>query len=329
MNWSVQDIDRELFERELETFVPPRIFDAHAHLYEQQQFGQGMPPLCASGPASVGWTTYQSRIADITPNREVSGLFFGFPHPHVDMAAANTFVAQEVRHDPASRGQMLIRPEMDPEWIRETVRREGFAGLKCYHVYATTQPTFDALIPSYLPEEHVRIAHEEGLTITLHMVRPRAMADPANQEVLRRYAERYPNARFILAHAARGFNLYHTVEGIGALRGLRNIWCDTSAVTECGAFEAIVRTLGVDRLLYGSDFPVTHERGRCVAIGDSFLWLSAANTDFSAGYAEVQPALVGIESLRALKVACLNLGLGDAGVEAIFYGNAVQLFGLE
>src|SRR2546427_2457873 len=38
------------------------------------------------------------------------------------------------------------------------------------------QPTFQASIPSFLPEEQVRVAHEEGLTITLHLVRSRALA---------------------------------------------------------------------------------------------------------------------------------------------------------
>jgi glutamate-1-semialdehyde 2,1-aminomutase len=158
------------------------------------------------------------------------------------------------------------------------------------------------------------------------MVRSTAMADPLNQEVLRTYGRRYPNARFILAHAARGFNPHHTVAGIGALRGYGNFWCDTSAVTDGGAFEAIVRTLGVDRLLYGSDFPVSQLRGRCVAIGDSFLWLSPENTRFEAAYANLRPAPIGLESLRVLKLACMNLNLGDAEVEKIFFGNAAALF---
>lgn len=329
MDWHILDEDRELFERELTTFVPPRLFDAHAHLYEKRQFGGEPPALVASGPDSVGWETYQKHIAEILPRRQVSGLFFGFPDSKLDMPAANDFLIREVRRDPNSRGQMLVTPEMDPEFIRETVRREGMVGLKCYHCYAKEQPTFEAAIPSYLPEQQVKVAHEEGLTITLHMVKRRAMADPSNQEVIRAYAERYPNARLILAHTARGFNPHHTVEGIGALRGLRNIWCDTAAVTECGGFEAIARTLGVDRLLYGLDFPVSHGRGRSVAIGDSFLWLSPENTNFHATYAEIRPVLVGIESLRALRLACLNLGLSDSQIEAIFYGNAAELFGLK
>jgi glutamate-1-semialdehyde 2,1-aminomutase len=155
------------------------------------------------------------------------------------------------------------------------------------------------------------------------------MADPSNQQTIRRYCERYPNMRLILAHAARGFNPHHTIEGIESLRGLTNVWCDTSAVGEAGAFEAIVRTLGVNRLLYGADFPVSHMRARCVALGDSFLWISACNTQLDAGYGAVRPALVALESLRALKLACWNLRLTDREVEQIFYGNAAELYSLD
>ena len=155
------------------------------------------------------------------------------------------------------------------------------------------------------------------------------MADASNQSIIRRYCERYPRMQLILAHAARGFNPHHTIEGIGALRGLTNVWCDTSAVTEAGAFEAIVRTLGVNRLLYGADFPVSHMRARCVALGDSFLWISANNTQFEAAYGDVRPALVALESLRALKLACWNLRLADSDVEKLFHGNAAELYSIE
>lgn len=324
---SPMDSDRELFERELSSFVPPRVFDAHAHLYRIGFFSGEVPDLVKQFP-EMGRNEFIRLIEDITPGRQTSALFFGWPQTTVDIEANNRFVRDEARMDPYSRAQMLITPSMDPEFIRQTVRRDGFVGLKCYHVFSRQKPTFDAPIPDYLPEEHVRIAHEEGLTITLHMVRARAIADANNQEVIRSWASQYPNARFILAHAARGFNPHHTIEGIGALKGLPNIWCDTSAVTEAGAFEAIVRTLGVDRLLYGADAPVTHLRGRCVAIGDSFLWLSESNTRFETAYSDCRPALVGFESLRALKLACWNLRLSDTDVEKIFWGNSAQLFNL-
>ena len=325
-DWEVLDSDRDLFQRELQSFVPDRIFDAHGHLYERAQFPGDATALIANGPQRAGIDAFRRHMDQIHPGRRCDGLFFGYPHPQIDMDAANRFVAGEIADQAGCRAQMLIRPAMSEEFIAETVCKYSFAGLKCYHVYAAEPPTFEAPISSYLTEEHVRIAHEHNLSITLHMVRARAMADPSNQAIIRRYCERYPGMRLILAHAARGFNPHHTIEGIGALQGLANVWCDTSAVTESGAFEAIVRTLGVNRLLYGSDFPVSHMRARCVALGDSFLWISANNTRFDAAHGDVRPTLVAIESLRALKLACWNLRLADSDVEKIFYGNAAELY---
>lgn len=325
MNWATTAADLAFFAKELDSFLPGRVFDAHCHLYRNADFAT-VPGLAASGPEVVDWPCFLEHMEAIAPGREWAALAFPFPSKGLKTAGANEFLGAQVKEFSAVRGQMVVTPEMDPEFVRETVRRCGFVGLKCYHLFSRTEPTFDSAVEAYLPEEQVRVAHEEGLSITLHMVRARAIADAVNQESIARLARKYPNSRWILAHAARGFNPYHTIEGIGALSGIGNIWCDTSAVTEAGAFEAIVRTHGVERLLYGADFPVTHLRGRCVAIGDSFLWLTAENTRFTAAYAPIEPLLIFLESLRALKTACWNLRLSDSEVERIFWGNAAQLF---
>lgn len=326
-DWIVTDADRELFDRELNSFVPDEIFDAHAHWYRLDHFEPGAAPaFVASGPQVVGFDEFQRAIGELTPGRRTTGLFFPYPHPRIDVAAENEFLAAELAKAPGSFGQMLVTPAMDAEEIRQTVRDCGFVGLKCYHVYSKSTPTFDSLIEDFLPESQARIAHEEGLSITLHMVRRTALADRANQETIRQYCETYPNMRLILAHAARGFNPHHTVMGIESLRGLRNVWFDTSAVTDCGAIEAIIRTMGHDRVLYGADYPVSHLRGRCVAAGDSFLWISAANNELKAAYGDIMPALVGHESLRTVKLAALNCQLSDSQVEDIFLGNARQLY---
>ena len=328
-DWLVTDLDRELFNRELDSFVPATIFDAHAHWYRADHFPpEGMPGLVKSGPSVAGSDAFNQFIGQLIPNRPTEGLFFPFPHAQVDVNAANEFLYHELRRRPDSRGQMLITPSQDPEFIRRTVRHFGFVGLKCYHVYSPRRPTFDSLIEEFLPEQQVRIAQEEGLSITLHIVRPRALADHANQATIRSYCERYPEMRLILAHAARGFNPHHTMLGIDSLRGLANVWFDTSAVTDSGAIEAIIRTFGHERLLYGSDFPVSHLRGRCVALGGSFLWISSNNTDLDVPYGKLQLTLTGLESLRTLKIAAMSTQLTDSQVEDVFYRNAARLFGL-
>ena len=166
---------------------------------------------------------------------------------------------------------MLVSPGMDPEYIRAEVRRLGLSGLKCYHVHSGLPRNVGRRHPGLSARGAGQGGARGGLCITLHMVKARAVADPSNQHWIRHYCETYPDMQLILAHAARGFNPYHTIEGLAAFRGLPNLWCDMSAVADTGACEAIIEILGHDRLLYGSDFPVSHLRGRCVAIGDGFL----------------------------------------------------------
>jgi glutamate-1-semialdehyde 2,1-aminomutase len=332
--WYFTDADRDFLARYVEPYLPNRIFDAHAHLFSQNHYSAGSVPAHLQGaPVDIGIDSYREYIEWLHPNgRTKGGLFFGLAFQG-DRAANDQFVMDEVRKGQAegfaARGQMLIAPEMDAEYVRAEVRRQGFVGLKPYHLMAKSDgPTFLAPIEDYLTEDHVRVAHEEGLTITLHMVRDRALADPVNQATIHRYCLAYPNMRLILAHAARGFNPWHTIEGIHSLEGLSNVWCDTSAVTEAGAFEVIVETLGHNRLLYGTDFHVSHLRGRCIAIGDSFHWLYDNEMHLDEKHTTLKPVLIGLESLRSVILAMHRLKLKDRQVEDIFYNNAVKLLGI-
>ncbi len=330
--WELTDADREMIAREVEPFLPDQIFDAHAHLFHAAHYAPGTRPAQLEGnPDQFGLEEYLRYIDWIHPGpRTVGGLFFGLAFTG-DRAANNAFVAAETAYGRKNRlatyGQMIVAPGDDPEQVREQVQRDGFVGLKCYHTLARVDgPTWHAPIEAYLPEPLVRLANELGLSITLHMVRDRALADPINQATIRRYCERYPNMRLILAHAARGFNPWHTIEGIESLRGLGNVWFDTSAVTEAGAFEAIVETMGHERLLYGSDFYISHMRGRCVAIGDSFHWFYAEDMGLEERHTTLRPVLIGLESLRSLRLAARRLKLTDPQIEDIFYNNAARLF---
>lgn len=330
--WELTDADQEMIARDIEPFLPTRVFDAHAHLLRQSHYKPEEPPAyLRDNPETLGLAAYQHYTEWLHPGgRTVGGLFFGLAF-NGDRDGNNAFIASEVAaaksHGMAALAQLIVPPDQDPEQIREVVRRDGYVGLKCYHTMALIDgPTWNAPIESYLPEALVQIADQEGLSITLHIVRDRALADPVNQATIRRYCERYPNMRLILAHAARGFNPWHTIEGIESLRGLQNVWFDTSAVTEAGAFEAIIDVFGHQRLLYGTDFPVSHLRGRCVAVGDSFHWFYAEDMNLDERHTTLRPVLIGLESLRSLRLAALRLKLSDAQVEDIFYTNAARLF---
>jgi glutamate-1-semialdehyde 2,1-aminomutase len=160
------------------------------------------------------------------------------------------------------------------------------------------------------------------------MVKGQALADAENQRLIREMCLKYPNARLILAHAARGFHAPNTVRGLHALRGLENVWFDLSAICEAEAIAAILREFGPRRLLWGSDFPVSELRGRAVTVGDGFVWLQWDTVNWDKVSPECRPMLVCLESLRALKRAADELGLNEEDLQDIFFDNAQRLLGL-
>lgn len=321
----IRDVDREFFDRELASFVPDRIYDAHCHLWNDGHYKCGLSHL----PPSVGYDEYREFIDVLHPGRPVSALFIPMPSKRELMSHASHWIAEQTAKASDCRGLYFVRPEEDPEFVRQEVRRLGLSGLKCYHTMSSFQPTWESPIEDFLPESIIRVAHEEGWVITLHMVKSRSVADPGNIACIRRYCEKYPNMKLILAHSARGFQPAHNLEGLPHLKGLDNLYFDTSANCEPMAHEAVIRIIGHDKLMYGSDFFISHMRGRSLSAGDSFLWLYEETPVWGEKHSQVEPVLVGLEHLRSLKWACWSARLDDRAVEDVFYNNAAKLFGSE
>jgi len=314
----VEDYDLDLWDRHLRNFVPPDVFDAHAHLWRVCDLGVPTPALAAAGPEVVTRAVYDERVSMWMPDRcPTGGLFFPFPTRVLDVDAANRHLADEMKNDPNSRGLMILTPQQNAADVEQQIKDDHFVGFKVYHLFAEREDTLFAPTEEFIPEWAWELADQHGLAIMLHMVLPRALAETQNQIYIRQHCERYPGAKLILAHAARGFCGKHTVEGIAALRGLDNVFFDTSAVCEPEAFEAILKVFGPTRLLYGADFCVTEMKSRCVDLADGFLWLDEIRADFSKSRF-ARPTFLGIESLLALKQACRNQHLNDGDVEEIF-----------
>ena len=310
----LQEEDIEFFEREIESFLPDRIFDAHAHL--------GTVP--GYFPSLVGHAEYFERMIEVHCRQQISAVFIS--RVGQDM---NEWVSKQAAVNPTCRGLFFAKPEDDEEWVRQEVSRLGLCGIKCYHTMARSGgPTWEAEIPSYLPEKLVRVADEEDWAIMLHLVRSRAVADPSNIHWIKHYCRRYPNMKLILAHSARGFQPSHNMEGLPQLKGLDNLYFDTSANCEPIAHQAIIRYMGHEKLLYGTDFPVSHKRGRSVGVGDSFVWLYGEMDIWNEKHAAIKPVLIGLEHLRSLKWVCWSEKLGDSKIEDIFWNNPARVFGV-
>lgn len=139
MNFPPTAADQEFFNREPASFVPDKIFDPHCRLWHARRVSE------AEFPDQFTYPMYRQWIDALHPGRVVVSIFIPVPD--------------------------------DPQWVRQGVRRLKLSGLQCYHIMSSVTPTWEADIPTYLPERIIKEAHEEGLLITLHMVKSRGVAD--------------------------------------------------------------------------------------------------------------------------------------------------------
>lgn len=146
--------------------------------------------------------------------------------------------------------------------------------------------------------------------------------DEENISALRRLSVRYSGCQVILAHIARSFFRYHAQEGLARVVDCGNIWLDTSAITEKETFVSALQIFGPRRILFGTDYPVSHFRGRCETEGRGFRWTLQEKGQSPAGFYPV-----GLESLRALREAAEQFCLSAEEVEQVFFNNADLLLG--
>lgn len=318
--------DRDLFVRELDEFLPGEIFDAHAHCYRLADCLPEGPLREEAGPEYGIGKAFERMAGWMGRRAPKQGLFFPFPVAGLNQRSANDFLAHELKKHPDSRGLLMATPGGGIEGVKPWLEEDGIVGFKTYHVFAGSD-SFLRPVGDWTPEWVWEIAGERRWVILLHLVLPEALREPTNQKYLIDHCESYPGANVVLAHAGRGFNPRHTLAGLEALRGLPNVYFDTSAVAESEAFSAILDVFGPGRLLYGSDFPVSEMRGKSLALGGGFYWLYEQQVDPEWQHGKAVPT--GLESLLGLRDACRRMSLDDRDVRRIFRENAVELLGLQ
>jgi glutamate-1-semialdehyde 2,1-aminomutase len=327
------DLDRRIWEEELDEFVPRRVFDVHTHIYrwafylDPARESSAYRTLLGDTFAEATWDLANRCDALLMPGREVHRLSFPFPFEHpCDFEASNEFLAREVSRDPLSAGLMLVHPGMSADHVEEQVEKHGFLGFKPYRFYATSGDAVNCGITEFMPEHQIAVANRRGLLIMMHLSKRDAIADPDNVRDLLRLGEQYPNARWILAHCARSYSAWAIEKAAGRLRGLPNLWYDTSSVCESDAMDALYTGVGADRVMYGSDdIPVGMLRGKYIAFGFAWAYLSESNHALNLSHCEPRMTFTRYEQLRAMRRAAKRLGMTRRQNEALFHDTAAGL----
>ena len=148
-SWQFKEQDREFFEREVDSFLPGRVFDSHVHLGPRGGYGPKHAGLMVNTPEMVDRARYLSDMCWLVGQREVSGsLVIPNTLEGKEIERGNRFVAEQWARCHA----LMVRPSAGTEEILEAVARTGPAAIKCYHLLAGREETMDAHMEEYLPE---------------------------------------------------------------------------------------------------------------------------------------------------------------------------------
>lgn len=316
----------------LKDFIPDKVFDVHAHLFDSRFLPNVHP---ASYGAVVGdIEAYQKAMAPMLCNpKELRANIIIFPdkamanNSNGTCAMSDSFLVRELEKSSDNMGEIIVSPHESAEDIEKRLVHPRIRGLKCYHYMNQADVTWNLSIGEYLPESAWEVAQKHKLCITLHMVKDHALADKDNMEYICAMAKKYPDVVLILAHAARSFAAWTAIESVGKIARFENVWFDFSANCESPAMFKIMQKVGVERCMWGSDYPVSAMHGKAISIGDTFHWIYESECD---GHRALPKKfwLIGIENLMALRQACLLAELSKSDIEKLFYHNAMSLFGL-
>jgi glutamate-1-semialdehyde 2,1-aminomutase len=319
--------DLALATSKLEGFIPEEIYDIHAHSYKSIHFTQGTWPFLKE-VGTLGCREHRNALSRYMPAQTIHGLYFGMPHQSADRDLMNQWMMTEVKSKGTnySRALRVTSPYDSQRKVAEELRNGLFCGIKPYHCYASRPDTMNALVSEFAPEWMWETLNETRGILMLHIVRNSAIEDANNQRELQMLCRAYPRCQVILAHIARSFNYRNARNCLYRLTDLDNVVVDTSAVCETEAFRAAWETFGPRRILWGSDYPISEVRGRCVTTGSNFLWLHPQRHRLNYQPKTLtEMTLIGIEFLLTLRELCEDAGMNQGDVENLFLHNSLRL----
>ena len=321
--------DLSLLQR-LQSFIPQNIFDAHAHIYNLEHMPDD-PCLIYNRYGNAGAARFLKDQKKLYGERKVRAMFIPYPAAlHKDKALRhemNRWIIMQLADAPDCVCEIYTTPGDTEEELEAQLVSDRIKGFKCYHLTADCEyPSWQANIGAYLPECAWIVADRHKLCITLHMVKELSLSDPDNLSYIKDMTAKYPHAKLILAHCARGFASWQTIESVRQLKGIPNLYYDMAAITDPATMYELIRQSGCDKVLWGSDYPIDRSHTRTVNTAQGFAWLENCEALEKLGF---HCSSLCLESLFAFYQASLMLDATREDIENIFYYNAIRLFDLE
>jgi uncharacterized protein len=237
------------------------IIDAHAHVWPDQIAGPALsgnrlPGLVARGDGTVGGLT-----ADMAASGVTMSCCLGIANQARHVDRVNEFVAGLAAEDRFGFGTVHV--ELSAEENLASLRRHGVRAVKIHPLFqdfALDDPRLWEILEAFGDE--IAVITHVGAGGTAHansLSSPRMIADIARQ---------FPALRLVACHFG-GYKILDDAEEMlnGADVVLETSWPPSLKTLQPDRVRRLIRNHGAERIVFGSDWPMTSPAEEIEAIG--------------------------------------------------------------
>lgn len=339
--FSLTPHDEAFYRDRLEGFLPERMIDIHTHCWLDEfrlPLDPSAPVRAVSWPALVAADDPIESLVEtyelMFPGKRCGAAIFGFPDNDFDVDRSNDYVAEvadRVDYFPL----LLSRPEWTAAEFAERLDAGRFLGSKVYLNFAPDYlPGGEIRIFDFAPKHQLEVLNERRGILILHIPRAARLKDPVNIRQLLELAERYPDVQTVVAHVGRAYCDSDLGDAFAELASADGLMFDISANTNAHVFSEAIANVGPQRLLFGSDLPITRMRmrricedGRYINIVPPGLYGDVSddpNMRESSPEEADKLTFFLYEEIDAFRRAAEEQGLSRSDVEDVFCNNAVR-----
>ena len=335
--FTATEYDKKVYNEQLKDFLPDKFIDLHAHLWKKEFEPWG---------ASNGGATWIDRVAedltiedlvqtykDLFPGKIVIPNIFGGITQNLKQC--NDYVLESAKKYQYPHMYRLAY-DTPVDIMEQEIIEGGFCGIK---PYLSSKPDYipnsEIRIFDFMPKEQFDVANRLGLVVLLHIPRSARLKDPVNIGELMEIEEKYPNVKLVVAHIGRAYSKEDMGDAFETLKHTKNMMFDFCANTCDYAIEKCLEYVGPDRLLFGSDMPITKmrmyrivENGEYINVVPRGLYGDVSDDPRMRETDEKDITCFIYEELLAFKRVSQKLGLSKEDVNKIMYKNAERILGL-
>lgn len=337
----VTDLDRRIYEENIRDFMPDRIVDIHTHIWLKEHKANSDPGRVVKWPGKVADI---STIEDLKetytlmfPGKKVVPLIFGNP---TGIQSKNDKMNDYVRDCAAANNYPALicsTPEWSAKEFEDRIARGGFLGAKVYLTFAPSYiPEKEIRVFDFIPPHQLEVLNRRGWILMLHIPRDGRLKDPVNIAQMLEIDSSFSRCRTIIAHVGRAYCPEDVGDAFEQLAPARSLMYDICANTNAENFTALLRAVGPQRVLFGSDLPILRMRTRRICESGFYVNLVPRGLYGDVSYDRHMREVDGAEAaaltffmyeeILAFKKASENVGLSKADVADVFHGNAERLF---